>query len=137
MSKNDRNIPGINIDNIVGTVGTEAQAPAYDKQGTSGVLEVSVAVNQGYRDKASGEWKDTGTVWVTVSAAGDYANALKDYKKGDRIRIDGGTLEAREFTRKDGSAGQAFTVRYGTTRLVQRKGESSGGGSGFDSVPEF
>lgn len=134
--KNERNITGIEIDNIVGTVGGEAKTPGYDKDGTSGVLELSVAVSNGYKDKNSGEWKDTGTTWITVSAAGTYADALKDYQKGDRIRLDGGKLEERNFTRQDGTTGQAFTLRYTTPRLVSRKGERAGG-AGFDSVPEF
>lgn len=123
---NDRNITGINIDNIVGIAGGPAKSPIWDKDGNSGVRELSVAVSFGYKDKQSGEWKDTGTAWLNVSAAGDYASQFDGIDKGDKVRIDGGSLELREYKRKDESTGQAFDVRYATVKVVSKKGATAG-----------
>ena len=104
---------------IVGSAGGPAKAPAYDKDGTSGVLELSVAVGQGY--KKDGAWVDTGTTWYTYKAAGSYADNLRGIGKGDKVRIDEAKLETREFTRKDESIGQQFLLSYGSIEVLESK----------------
>jgi len=116
---NPGNYDGVNV-TIVGRAGGPAQFPAYDKEGAKGVLELNVAVSQGY--KKGDDWVDTGTTWYTYTAAGDYANVLREVGKGDKVRIDNARLETREFKRKDESVGQQFTVRFGELTIIEAKG---------------
>jgi single-stranded DNA-binding protein len=118
MAVNENNYEGANV-TIVGRAGSEARNPAYDKDGTRGILEVGVAVSQGY--KKDGEWVPTGTTWYTYTASGDHADTLRTVKKGDKVRIDDARLETREFERGDGSKGQAFEVRFGAFKILESK----------------
>lgn len=129
IDQNPRNITGATV-TIVGNAGSAPEFPLYDKEGSRGIQQVRVAVSQGYKDKKTDEWKDTGTVWYTVSGRAD---DLAGIQKGDKVRVDDARLEAREFTRKDGSIGQAFETSFGTIQIL----ESRGGGSSYqdDSSP--
>jgi single-stranded DNA-binding protein len=129
---NPNNYEGASV-TLVGRAGGPAQAPRYDKDGTSGVLELSIAVSQGY--KKGDEWIDTGTTWYVHSAVGEYADILREVEKGDKVRLDDARLETREFDRKDGSKGQAFNTRFGTLTIIEKKSDresgSASGGGGF------
>ena len=59
---------------IVGWASSDGRNPAYDKDGSKGVKEVSIPLNEGYTK--DGEFVQTGTTWYTVSAAGEYADRL-------------------------------------------------------------
>lgn len=123
MSKdqNPNNYEGATV-TLVGRAGTDAEFPAYDKEGTRGISQVRVAVGQGY--KKDGEWVDTGTVWYSVTGR---TEDIGHVKKGDKVRLDDARLEAREFTRKDNSTGQAFETRFGTLEVLD---SASGSGDG-------
>lgn len=125
IDQNPNNYTGATV-TIVGNAASAPENPPYDKEGSRGIQQVRVAVSQGYKDKNSGEWKDTGTAWFTVSGRAD---DLAGIQKGDKVRVDDARLEAREFTRKDGSIGQAFETSFGTIQIL----ESRGGGSSYDN----
>lgn len=119
MTLNPDNFPGIRAV-IVGYVGSPAQPPAFDKDGTRGVLEVGIPINHGYRDRDSGEWKTTSTTWVNVQAAGDYAEELRGLYKGDKVRVDNANLETRTYTAKDGTEKIGVTATYGQVTVLER-----------------
>ena len=127
---NENNYEGANV-TIVGRAGGEAKPPAYDKDGSKGILELSIAVSQGY--KKDGEWVDTGTAWYVHTAAGEHAEVLAQVGKGDKVRLDDAKLEYREFTRKDDTVGQQFATKFGTLTILESKSaaaapaEESGG----------
>lgn len=127
MSINPGNYVGVNV-TIVGHAGADAEFPAYDKTGERGFSQVRVAVGQGY--KKDGEWVDTGTVWYTV---GGRTEDLQGIRKGDKIRLDEARLEAREFTRKDNTIGQAFETSYGTVTILESKSEGGASAYGDDT----
>lgn len=129
MTINPQNFQGISA-TIVGYAAGDAEYPAYDKSGERGVSEIRVPINHGYKDKTSGEWKETGTTWVTVTGRTDDIGHIR---KGDKIRVDDAKFESREFTRKDGSIGQAFQTSFGTVTVL----ESKNGGSGSDDEAPF
>src|SRR5690349_15510509 len=117
---NDRNITGINLNNTVGTAGGPVEYK-FDGQRA----ELSVAVNQGY--KKGDEWVDTGTAWVTVTAAGHHAEENWPLVgKGDKVRIDGGRLEVREYDKRDGTKGLGLQIVFGNLSVIQAKGDGSG-----------
>lgn len=131
MTINPNDYIGISA-TVVGYAAADAEFPAFDKTGEKGRSEVRVPINHGYKDKNSGEWKETGTTWVTVTGRTDDIGYIR---KGDKIRVDDGKFESREFTRKDGSIGQAFQTSYGTVTVLESKNGGSQGGYDDDSAP--
>jgi single-stranded DNA-binding protein len=117
--QNPQNYSGITV-TLVGRAGSDSEFPPYDKIGERGISQVRVAVDQGYKDKNSGEWVEKPPVWITVTGRTD---DIGHVKKGDKVRLDDARLEAREFKRKDDTTGQAFETRFGTLIVL----ESSGG----------
>ena len=130
MTINPNNYRGISA-TLVGYAAADASFPAYDKSGERGVSEVRVPIDHGYKDKSTDEWKTTGTTWVTVTGRTDNIGHIQ---KGDLIRVDDGKFESREFTRKDGSIGQAFQTSYGTVTVLESKNGGSAA-SDDDSTP--
>lgn len=128
MTTNPNNYRGITA-TIVGYASADAGFPAFDKQGKRGISEVRVPIGHGYKDKQSGDWKETGTTWVTVTGRTDDIGQIR---KGDLIRVDDAKFESREFTRKDGSIGQAFQTSFGTVTVLESK---SGTSDDDDSAP--
>lgn len=128
MIVNERNIPGATI-TLVGWAAADAEYPAYDKSGERGISQIRVPITQGY--KKDGEWVETGTCWYTVTGRTDNIGHVR---KGDKIRLDNAKLEAREFTRKDGSIGQAFETSYGDLTVLESK---SGGSAVSDEEAPF
>lgn len=108
---------------IVGNLGKDPELrylPSGDAVGN-----LSVAVSDGYKDKASGQWKDR-TIWFRVSVFGKNAeNAHQYLAKGRKVLV-AGSLKADDsgnpavFTRKDGSAGASFEVNAHTLRFLDR-----------------
>lgn len=125
--QNPQNFEGATV-TLVGRAGGNAENPPYDKEGTRGFKQVRVAVGQGYKDKNTGEWVDQGTVWYTVTGR---AEDIGHVGKGDKVRLDDARLEAREFTRKDNSTGQAFETRFGTLTVLESKSGGDDSGSPF------
>lgn len=118
MSTNENNYIGAST-TIVGYASGTARPPAYDKDGSKGVLELSIPINEGY--KKDGEFVQTGTTWYTYSAAGEYADALREVNKSDKIRIDDAKQEVREYTASDGSKRMGISLRYGTLTVLESK----------------
>lgn len=130
MTINPNNYRGISA-TIVGYAAGDAEFPKYDTSGQRGISEVRVPVGHGYKDKDSGEWKETGTTWVTVTGKTDDIGHIR---KGDLIRVDDAKFESREFTRKDGSIGQAFQTSFGTVTVLESK---NGGAPAQDEEAPF
>lgn len=112
---NPKNIQGATT-TLIGRVSKDATTPAYDKEGTSGVIEVTIPHDEGYMK--DGEFNKTGTTWYTYSAFGEYANALKGIKKGDRVRVDNAKQEVRAYKNKDGAEVLAINLRFGSITVL-------------------
>lgn len=122
MTINPNNYVGISS-TIVGYLAGDPRPPAYDKDGSKGIIELSIPINEGY--KKDGEFVQTGTTWYTYSAAGDYANTLKALGKGDKVRIDDAKQEVREYKTKDGTDKLGIGLRYGSVTVLESKAGSS------------
>lgn len=119
---NDNNYTGIHIDNIVGVAGGEKTVRHFENGG--GQAELSVAVSHGYKNKQTNEWVDTGTSWIRVKATADYAaDNWPEVGKGDKVRLNGGRLETREFERNDGTKGQSFELVYAEVQVLVAKNQ--------------
>ena len=122
MTINPNNYPGISV-TLVGFASADSGFPAYDKTGSRGISEVRVPIDHGYKNKDTGDWVTTGTTWVTVTGKSD--GELGSVRKGDKLRLDDAKWESREFTRKDGSIGQAFQTSFGTVTVLESKNSGS------------
>jgi hypothetical protein len=129
MTINPDNRIGVST-TIVGYAATEPRSPAYDKDGSKGVIEVPIAHNEGY--SKDGEFVKTGTTWYSITAGGDAANELKRIGKGDKIRIDDAKQEVREFE-SGGEKKLGITLRFGKVTVL----ESKSGASAVESDPVF
>lgn len=128
---NENNYDGANV-TVVGRAGGPVQYK--DFQSGSSIAELSVAVGKGY--KKDGQWVDTGTDWYTITATKDYAaQNWPQVGKGDKVRIDDGRLEAREYTKHDGTAGLGLTVKFGTLTVVEQKSAPESDFGGSDDKP--
>lgn len=113
---------------IVGYAASDARNPAYDKEGTRGVKQVPIAINEGYKSK-EGEFVQTGTTWYDLEAGGEAASTLARIKKGDKIRVDDAKQEVRTYKDKNGAEKLGITLRFGTVTVL----ESSSGGDDSDT----
>lgn len=112
---------------IIGYAASDARNPAYDKEGTRGVKQVPIAINEGY--KKDGEFVQTGTTWYDIEAGGEAASTLARIKKGDKIRVDDAKQEVRAYKDKNGAEKLGITLRFGTVTVL----ESSSGGDDSDT----
>lgn len=116
MTNNPENRIGASL-TLVGYTAADARFPAYDKEGTKGVLELSIAINEGYTK--DGEFVKTGTTWYTYSAAGDYADALSDIPKGSKVRIEDAKQEVRSYKDREGNEKLGINLRFGTITVLE------------------
>lgn len=127
MTINPNNYVGATL-TLVGYASGEVKVKEFT--GGNSQAELSIPINEGY--KKDGEFVKTGTTWYTVVASADHAaEKWPTIAKGDKVRIDDGKLETREFERTDGTKGQAFTVRYANITVL----ESAGGPAGDSFTP--
>lgn len=128
MTINPNNYLGA-ANTLVGYLAGPAQSPAFDKDGSRGVLEVSIPINEGY--KKDGEFVQTGTTWYRYQGAGDFAqNTLAPLNKGDKVRIDGAKQEVREYTDREGNKRLGITLTFGTLQVLEpASGGAPAGGS--------
>lgn len=117
---------------IVGWAASDARNPAYDKDGSKGVKEISIPLNEGYTK--DGEFVQTGTSWYTYSAAGDYAAEVAKVRKGDKVKIEDGKLEVREYKDKEGNEKLGLSVRYGTLTILESKSDGAAAAAKSDDV---
>ena len=118
MTINANNYVGVS-NTIVGYAASAARPPAYDKDGSKGVLEVAIPINEGY--KKDGEFVQTGTTWYSIVAGGDAANDLKAINKGDKVRVDDAKQEVREYKDAEGNTKLGITLRFGKVTILESK----------------
>ncbi len=89
---------------VAGNVGNAEYKTINTSKGESTVLNFSVAEN--FRD-SKGEKK---TNWYRTAIFGRFADSMKDYiKKGTIVQVSG-TLDVRQYDRKDGGAGVELNI---------------------------
>jgi single-strand DNA-binding protein len=100
----------INKATVIGTLGKD---PEVRQVGDTRVASLSLATNETWKDKSTGEKKEK-TEWHRITVWGDgLCGVLEKYSsKGDRLYIEG-QLETRKWQDKDGQD------RY-TTEIVVR-----------------
>ncbi len=115
---------------IVGNVGRDPET-RYMPSGDA-VTNISVATSDRYKDKQSGEMKET-TEWHRVAFFGKLAEIAGQYlKKGSQVYIEG-SLRTRKYTDKDGVEKYATDIRADEMKMLgSRQGMGGGGGAPMD-----
>lgn len=108
---------GINKVIVLGNVGKEPEVRTFDSGDT--VTNFSVATSEKWKDKTSGELKES-TEWHRVSCFGKLSEIASKYvKKGDKIYVEG-SLRTRKWT-------DAAGVEKYSTEIKAEKIEFAGG----------
>src|SRR5574343_1892926 len=99
---------GINQAVIIGTLGRDPKSKTFQNGGS--IATFSVAVNESWKDKNTGERKEH-TEWLNIVANGKLAEICTNYlKNGSKVYICG-KIRTRKYQANDGSE------RY-TTEIV-------------------
>lgn len=108
---------------ILGNLGRDPEMrymPSGDAMAT-----VSVATTDNWKDKATGEKKET-TEWHRVTFFGKLAEIAGQYlKKGSSVYVEG-SLRTRKYTDKDGIEKYATDIRADSMQMLGGKSDSAG-----------
>lgn len=86
---------------IIGRVGRDPETKTFPNGGQ--IVNFSVAVSDGYKDKATGEWKEN-TTWFNVAVRNEVKGnyVTRSVKKGSIVYVEG-KIRERSFKDKDGN----------------------------------
>ncbi|MDR2619709.1 MAG: single-stranded DNA-binding protein [Propionibacteriaceae bacterium] len=111
----------------------------FTPQGAA-VANFTVAATPRTLDRASGEWKDGDTLFLSCAVWRQYAeNVAETLTKGMRVIVTG-RLRSRNYEGRDGERRTAFEIevdeigpalRYATAKVTRQSGGGQGGGSGW------
>jgi single-strand DNA-binding protein len=111
---------------LVGNLGKDPEVK-FTPQGTA-VAKITVATASSYKDKQSGEWKET-TEWHNVVLWQRTAEIAGEYlKKGSKVYIEG-RLQTRSWDDKT-SGQKKYMTEVVANELVLLGGRGEGGGEG-------
>ena len=122
---------GINKVIIVGNLGGDPET-RYMPSG-SAVTNLTVATNESWKDKATGEQKDR-TEWHKVAMFNRLAEIAAEYlRKGSQVYIEG-KLRTRKWQDKNGQDRWTTEIIADEMQMLGGRG-GAGGGSGGGSAP--
>lgn len=113
---------GINKVIILGNVGNPPETRSFDSGDT--VTNFSVATSEKWKDKTTGESKES-TEWHRVSCFGKLSDIASKYvKKGDKIYVEG-SLRTRKWTDASGVEKYSTEVKAEKIELLGQKSSGS------------
>lgn len=109
---------GINKVIILGNIGKDPESRSFDSGDT--VTNFSVATSEKWKDKTTGESKES-TEWHRVSCFGKLSDIASKYvKKGDKIYVEG-SLRTRKWTDASGVEKYSTEVKAEKIELLGQK----------------
>jgi len=115
-------MPNYSLTIIIGHVGHTPEVK-YLPNGDA-VTNLSVAVTESWKDKASGDKKEN-TQWFRVNAFGKLAEIIGKYvNKGDPVMITG-KMQSRKYTGKDGTEKESWELRANELQMLGGKRDQS------------
>ena len=109
-----------NIVHLIGNLGSDPEINFLDN-GT-GVVNVSLATNESYKDKNTGE-KVEHTEWHRLVVWGRQAEVMNQYtQKGSKLFIEG-SLQTRKWEDKEGITRYTTEVKVRSFDFLDKKGE--------------
>jgi single-strand DNA-binding protein len=122
---------GVNKVIIVGNLGNDPDTK-YMPSG-SAVTNLSVATNESWKDKATGEQKDR-TEWHKVAMFGRLAEISAEYlRKGSQVYIEG-KLRTRKWTDQQGN--DRYTTEIIADEMQMLGGRTGGGAPAMGEPPQ-
>ena len=119
---------GINKVIIVGNLGQDPET-RYMPSG-SAVTNFTVATNESWKDKQTGEQKDR-TEWHRVAMFNRLAEVAAEYlRKGSQVYIEG-KLRTRKWQDKDGQDRYTTEIIADEMQMLGGRGGAGGGGGSF------
>lgn len=116
---------GVNKVILVGSLGQDPEVRYM--QGNKAVANLSLATNESWRDKQTGEMKEK-TEWHRVVLFGKLAEVAGEYlKKGAQVYIEG-QLRTRKWTDQAGIEKYTTEIVVGQNGSMQMIGSRQGGG---------
>lgn len=97
-----------------GRVVADPEEKRFDNGGS--IVELPIYVN--HSRKNGEEWVDAGTSKIKYVASGEYGDKLKQFVKGNIVKVTDAATQAREFERQDGTKGLSIEARFGTIELL-------------------
>ena len=123
---------GINKVILVGTLGADPDT-RYTPSNAA-VTNLSLATNESWKDKQSGEQKEK-TEWHRIVMFNRLAEIASEYlRKGSQIYIEG-KIQTRKWEDKEGK--DSWTTEIVANEMQMLGGRASGGNSGGASGSEF
>lgn len=117
---------------ILGNLGRDPET-RYMPSGDA-MTTISVATTDTWKDKTTGEKKDT-TEWHRVTFFGRLAEIAGQYlKKGSPVYVEG-SLRTRKYVDKDGIEKYATDIRADSMQMLGNRTNSTGMDSGYDAPP--
>lgn len=118
----------LNLAQIIGRLGQDVKL-AYLPSG-SAVANFSVAVSESWKDKQSGERKES-TEWFSVCMFGRQAEVASEFlKKGSRVYL-AGKIKTRSWE-KDGQKHYKTELHADTMQFLDKRESGAGDDDGFD-----
>ena len=115
---------GVNKVIIVGNLGNDPDTRYMPSGGA--VTNLSVATNESWKDKQTGEQKDR-TEWHKVAMFGRLAEIAAEYlRKGSQVYIEG-KLQTRKWQDRDGN--DRWTTEVRASEMQMLGGRGGGGGA--------
>lgn len=112
---------------LVGNLGRDPEV-RYLPSGDA-VANISIATTDRYKDKASGEFKES-TEWHRVAFFGKLAEIAGQYlKKGSQVYVEG-SLRTRKWQDKDGKDNYSTEIRAETMQMLGGRQGMGGGDEG-------
>ena len=109
---------------LIGNIGKDPEV-RYLPSGDA-VANLTLATSENWTDKTSGDKKEA-TEWHRVAFFGRTAEVAGQYlKKGAKIYVEG-SLRTRKWQDKDGQDRYTTEVKGDVMRMLDRRGEGSGG----------
>ena len=119
---------GVNKAIIVGTLGQDPEV-RYTANGGA-VANISVATNENWRDKATGETQER-TEWHRIVLFGKLAEIAQQYlKKGSQAYFEG-RIQTRKW--QDQSGNDRYSTEIVANEMQMLGGRGGGGGAPMDS----
>ena len=116
--------------NKVQAIGNLGKDPEVKQTASGAVVNFTVAVNESWKDKNSGE-KVEKTEWINCSAFGKLAEIIGQYlQKGSSVYVEG-KLRTRKWQNKEGQDQYTTEVIVDTMQMLG--GKADGGGRARDS----
>ena len=118
---------------ILGNLGRDPET-RYMPSGDA-MTTISIATTDSWKDKASGEKKET-TEWHRVTFFGKLAEIAGQYlKKGSSVYVEG-SLRTRKYTDKDGIEKYATDIKADSMQMLGGRSTSGGMDDGYGSQPQ-